>query len=125
MGFREFMIGNIYNSFNLTAADRDMVLHHFNVVTPENMMKPDAMQKQKGVFTFEQADAMTGFCQENDLKTEGHTLAWHGQTPDWMNAACGREEPIGRLKLEILLAGYSVAKKYWKRLYRTGFSVCA
>jgi len=94
----KFLIGNIYNSFNLTGADRDMVLHHFNVVTPENMMKPDAMQKQKGVFTFEQADAMTGFCQENGLKIVGHTLAWHGQTPDWMNAACGREEAIGRLK---------------------------
>ena len=94
----KFLIGNIYNSFNLTGADRDMVLHHFNVVTPENMMKPDAMQKQKGVFTFESADAMTGFCQENGLKTVGHTLAWHGQTPDWMNASCGREEAIGRLR---------------------------
>lgn len=94
----KFLIGNIYNSFNLTGVDRDMVLHHFNVVTPENMMKPDAMQKQKGVFTFESADAMTGFCQENGLKTVGHTLAWHGQTPDWMNASCGREEAIGRLR---------------------------
>ena len=94
----KFLIGNIYNSFNLTGADRDMVIHHFNVVTPENMMKPDAMQLQKGVFTFESADAMTGFCQENGLKTVGHTLAWHSQTPDWMNAACGREEAIGRLR---------------------------
>lgn len=94
----KFLIGNIYNSFNLTGVDRDMVLHHFNAVTPENMMKPDAMQKQKGVFTFESADAMTGFCQENGLKTVGHTLAWHGQTPDWMNASCGREEAIGRLR---------------------------
>lgn len=94
----KFLIGNIYNSFNLTGADRDMVLHHFNVITPENMMKPDAMQLQKGVFTFESADAMTGFCQENGLKTVGHTLAWHGQTPDWMNAGCGREEAIGRLR---------------------------
>ncbi len=94
----KFLIGNIYNSFNLTGADRDMVLHHFNVVTPENMMKPDAMQLQKGVFTFESADAMTGFCQENGLKTVGHTLAWHSQTPDWMNASCGREEAIGRLR---------------------------
>ncbi|MBE5988375.1 GH35 family endo-1,4-beta-xylanase [Lacrimispora xylanisolvens] len=94
----KFLIGNIYNSINLTGVDRDMVLHHFNVVTPENMMKPDAMQLQKGVFTFESADAMTGFCQENGLKTVGHTLAWHSQTPDWMNAACGREEAIGRLR---------------------------
>ncbi len=94
----KFLIGNIYNSFNLTGADKDMVLHHFNVITPENMMKPDAMQLQKGVFTFESADAMTGFCQENGLKTVGHTLAWHSQTPDWMNAGCGREEAIGRLR---------------------------
>jgi endo-1,4-beta-xylanase len=97
----KFLIGNIYNSFNLTGVDRDIILHHFNVVTPENMMKPDAMQLQKGVFTFESADAMTGFCQENGLNTVGHTLAWHGQTPDWMNAACGREEAIGRLRNHI------------------------
>ena len=97
----KFLIGNIYNSFNLTGVDRDIILRHYNVVTPENMMKPDAMQKEKGVFTFESADAMTGFCQENGLQTVGHTLAWHGQTPDWMNAGCSREEAIGRLRNHI------------------------
>ena len=97
----KFLIGNIYNSFNLTGVDKDIILHHYNVLTPENMMKPDAMQRQKGVFTYESADAMTGFCQENGLQTVGHTLAWHGQTPDWMNATCSREEAIERLKNHI------------------------
>ncbi|WP_124066325.1 endo-1,4-beta-xylanase [Clostridium sp. E02] len=97
----KFLIGNIYNSINLTGVDKDIILHHYNVLTPENMMKPDAMQRKKGVFTYESADAMTGFCQENGLQTVGHTLAWHGQTPDWMNAACSREEAIGRLKNHI------------------------
>ncbi len=97
----KFLIGNIYNSFNLTGVDREIILRHYNVVTPENMMKPEAMQREKGVFTFESADAMTGFCQENGLQTVGHTLAWHSQTPDWMNATCSREEAIGRLKNHI------------------------
>lgn len=75
--------GDGYNSFNLSGPDRDILLWHFNAVTPENMMKPDAMQSVEGDFTFNDADAMIGFCRDNGIAAVGHTLAWHSQTPDY------------------------------------------
>lgn len=97
----KFLIGNIYNSFNLSGPDREMLLWHFNAVTPENMMKPDAMQMVEGNFTFDEADAMISFAQENGIAAVGHTLAWHSQTPDWMTMECTRDEAIQKLKSHI------------------------
>lgn len=97
----KFLIGTIYNSFNLSGTDRDILLWHFNTVTPENMMKPEAMQLVEGNFTFKDADAMIEFCRENGMEAVGHTLAWHSQTPDWMTKECTRDEAIQKLKNHI------------------------
>ncbi|WAM31244.1 endo-1,4-beta-xylanase [Caldicellulosiruptor naganoensis] len=60
-----------------------MVLKHFNSITAENEMKPDAIQKTEGNFTFNVADEYVNFAQQNGIGIRGHTLVWHQQTPDW------------------------------------------
>ncbi|HOJ92492.1 MAG TPA: endo-1,4-beta-xylanase [Dictyoglomaceae bacterium] len=60
-----------------------MVLKHFNSITPENEMKPDALQPREGEFDFSRADAYVKFAEENGIAVRGHTLVWHQQTPDW------------------------------------------
>jgi len=60
------------------------LLKHFSSVTAENVMKPDALQRTKGVFTWDGADKIVQFAKANNIKVRGHTLAWHSQTPDWM-----------------------------------------
>lgn len=62
----------------------DLVAYHFNVITPENLMKWNALQPQPGVFNFEAADAFVDFAHENGLKVIGHVLIWHEQTPAWV-----------------------------------------
>ncbi|WP_209330865.1 endo-1,4-beta-xylanase [Lunatimonas salinarum] len=59
------------------------LLEHFNSVTAENVMKPDAIQRVKGAYTWTNADRIVDFALENNLKVRGHTLTWHSQTPDW------------------------------------------
>ena len=35
---------------------RDLILEHFNAISPENCLKPEAVQPRPGVWTFEEAD---------------------------------------------------------------------
>lgn len=60
------------------------LLKHFSSLTAENVMKPDALQRTKGVYTWDGADRIVQFAKANNMKVRGHTLTWHSQTPDWM-----------------------------------------
>lgn len=62
---------------------RPLLERHFASVTPDNLLKPDALQPREGEFTFDQADRLVDFARARGLAVEGHTLVWHHQTPDW------------------------------------------
>lgn len=97
----QFLVGNVYNPSSQEGIQKEMLLKHFNVVTPENLLKPDAVQRQEGKFTFGSADSMVRFCGENNLQTVGHTFVWHQQTSAWMTENVGREEAIEHMKTHI------------------------
>src|SRR5262245_61744855 len=40
-----------------------LIAEQFNCITPENEMKPDQLQKEKGQFTFERADKLVAFAR--------------------------------------------------------------
>ena len=56
---------------------------HFNVVTPENCMKPGPIHPSENTWKFERPDALVQWCTDNGLAIHGHTLVWHAQTNDW------------------------------------------
>ncbi|MDM7830333.1 endo-1,4-beta-xylanase [Cellulomonas edaphi] len=62
---------------------KELVTKHFDQLTPENVMKPEAIQPTEGTFTFEAADQLVDFAIANGLRVYGHTLVWHSQTPAW------------------------------------------
>lgn len=62
---------------------KELVTKHFDQLTPENVMKPEAIQPTEGNFTFEAADQLVDFAIANGLRVYGHTLVWHSQTPAW------------------------------------------
>ena len=85
----------------------------FNCLTAENVMKPDALQRERGKFTFEQADKIVDFAQRHDMKMIGHTLLWHQQTPPWMFAD-ENKKPLPRAKaLENLKAHIETVVKHF------------
>ena len=59
-------------------------LKHFNVITPENVMKWEEIHPEPGVYDFEAADRLVEIAEANDKKIVAHTLVWHNQTPDWV-----------------------------------------
>jgi endo-1,4-beta-xylanase len=83
-----------------------LVADQFNCITPENEMKPDQLQRVKGVFTFEGGDKIVEFAQQHDMKVVGHNLCWQQQTPAWMyqddsGAPLPREQALDNLKAHI------------------------
>ena len=65
---------------------RQLVGDQFSSVTPENVMKWDAVEPQPGVFDFTAADKLVAFAQQHDQVVRGHNLLWHNQLPAWLTS---------------------------------------
>lgn len=61
-----------------------VVAEHFDQITAENHMKPDAWYDgQRNLRIHPQAAAIMDFADDRNLDVYGHTLVWHNQTPAW------------------------------------------
>jgi len=80
-----FLVGNVMSPRDLGTERFDALKKHFDILTAENAMKPLYLQREKGVFTFDEADRLVDAALEAGLKVHGHTLAWHQQSPEWIN----------------------------------------
>lgn len=81
-----FKIGTAVNHDIVSGKDKqqqEIVLEHFNTITPENCMKAEVLNPLPGRFDFDQADAFVEFGKKNSMYIIGHTLVWNNQTPDW------------------------------------------
>jgi endo-1,4-beta-xylanase len=56
----------------------------FDSVTPENEMKMNALQPERGKFRFDDADALVDWATRRRKLVRGHTLVWHQQVPKWL-----------------------------------------
>ncbi|MDR2447229.1 MAG: endo-1,4-beta-xylanase [Treponema sp.] len=93
-----FLIGNVAPRQYLSEDETYILTAHHNAATAENAMKPQPLQPNKGDFRFEQADAIVDAVLAAGMKMHGHTLAWHQQSPAWMNEeGVSREEAIENL----------------------------
>ncbi|GAB4189568.1 MAG: endo-1,4-beta-xylanase [Phycisphaeraceae bacterium] len=86
-------------------AERTLLLKHFDVLTPENSMKPALIQPTEGAFQFDAPDALVDFAEAHGLDVVGHCLVWHQQCPDWFfkdgDAPAGRELVLKRMRKHI------------------------
>lgn len=89
------LVGLIRPDFRLGAAvalgplasDADYareLVDNFGAVTPENAMKPQALSPQKGLYTFEEADAIIAIAESKGMTVHGHTIAFTEAMPRWM-----------------------------------------
>ncbi|MAL17860.1 MAG: 1,4-beta-xylanase [Balneola sp.] len=62
----------------------ELGLKHFNVITPENVMKWEEIHPSPGVYNFEAADRLVDIAQQESKTIVAHTLVWHSQVPDWV-----------------------------------------
>lgn len=79
---------NVNRNLDQVQSDRTTVLKHFNQISPENDLKWALIHPNPGPdgYDFAPADAFVNFGLSNQLYLVGHTLVWHGQTPQWVFA---------------------------------------
>lgn len=67
---------------------KKVILDNFNTLTPENELKFNSTEPQRGVFDFSQAKPILDFARANKIDVHGHVLIWHheAQLPDWVKA---------------------------------------
>jgi len=100
-----FLIGTIINPPDFendsVAMNRYAIYqHHYNALTFENDMKPDAMWGPRDIYTvppvpearLSRIDDMVKRMLYDGFEVIGHTLVWHGQSPNWVNLAAGQRE---------------------------------
>lgn len=99
-------------------ADWPLLTRQFGIVTPENCLKPVAVQAEEGRFEFSRADAFVDFVVAHKLAVLGHCLVWakDDRTPPWFlqdgTNAVGRALLLERLNRHI----DSVAGRYRGRI---------
>lgn len=81
--------GNAGNSLLNSIERQDIVTAHFSQLSPENIMKMDALHPSEMTYNFVDADALISFAHNNSLSMHGHVLVWHSQTPSWMQDYTG------------------------------------
>jgi endo-1,4-beta-xylanase len=119
----KFLIGTAISNRVLQGRDplsESLARTHFNAFTPENTMKPEALQRVKGQFTFATADALVKMAEETGATPIGHTLVWHSQTPAWFtHDAAGkllsRQEALQNMRDHIaaVVGRYKGRVKQW------------
>ncbi|GGU50242.1 non-reducing end alpha-L-arabinofuranosidase family hydrolase [Streptomyces violascens] len=73
--------GRLGDSTYSTILDRE-----FNMITPENEMKWDAIEPSRGKFNFGPADQIVNHAQAHGQRMRGHTTVWHSQLPGWVSS---------------------------------------
>jgi endo-1,4-beta-xylanase len=81
---KDFGIGTAMSAGQIEEKDpkaHALIQKHFNMATPENIMKAEIIHPQWDVYNFDLADKMVEYGKKNKIKINGHTLIWHSQLP--------------------------------------------
>ena len=84
--FGRFEIGvGISDSIGNQPENWALLKKHFSIVTPENCMKPQSLERTQGKRNFETADKFVEFASSNNLRIVGHCLIWakDDRTHEW------------------------------------------
>lgn len=66
------------------ATYRQISADQFSSVTPENVMKWDAVEPIQGTYNWAPADQLVDFARSHGQLVRGHALVWHNQLPGWL-----------------------------------------
>ena len=79
-----------------SAEDAALIRQHFQILTPENCMKPQSIHPAEEQWNFQPTDHFVDFARANNLEVAGHCLVWakDDRTDRWMTMEDGK--PVSR-----------------------------
>lgn len=92
----KFLIGAAGDLRGYSDAELANIKAHYNVLTPENCMKPQPTHPSEDTYNWTTSDAMVQWCQDNNIQVWGHTLVWHAQTGRWFFEPGADGRPVTR-----------------------------
>ncbi|MFN7843170.1 MAG: endo-1,4-beta-xylanase [Pirellula sp.] len=101
--------------------DWQLLTSQFQIVTPENSMKPQGIQPNEGEFRFETCDKFVEFAKSKELEIVGHCLVWakDDRTSSWWlkegDKPTSKEKLLERLKTHIdtVVGRYAIDVSMW------------
>jgi endo-1,4-beta-xylanase len=77
---------NVNRTLGEVKTDATLVTEQYNSISPENDLKWSLIHPQEGPdgYDWRPADAFVEFGEQRKMYIVGHTLVWHGQTPQWV-----------------------------------------
>ncbi|KAA5538648.1 glycoside hydrolase family 10 [Roseiconus nitratireducens] len=101
--------------------DVALIRQHFQILTPENCMKPQGIHPGEEQWVYEQPDALAEFARANKLEMVGHCLVWakDDRTDAWMmkegDRPVSREKLLHRIKthVETVVRRYADVVTQW------------
>ncbi|MBN2708118.1 MAG: endo-1,4-beta-xylanase [Calditrichaceae bacterium] len=103
----KFLIGTAGDLKGYSDAELANIKMHYDILTPENCMKPQPIHPSEDTYNFTITDTLVQWCLDNGVKVWGHTLAWHSQTASWFFQADPSKtaEPVFRSNRPSAAAG--------------------
>ena len=108
---KDFYIGAAVNDRIITGNDAKalkVLKGDFNSLSPENVMKWEALHPSPDTYNFEMADKYVALGKKNNMHIVGHTLLWHSQIGQWMNSVKDSAQMANYIKEHIT----TVADRY-------------
>jgi endo-1,4-beta-xylanase len=78
-----FLIGTACDPGNYSEAEQANIKANYNIITPENCMKPGNIHPTENTFSWNRPDTLVQWCEDNNIQVWGHNLCWHAQTANW------------------------------------------
>jgi GH35 family endo-1,4-beta-xylanase len=113
---KHFLIGTAGDlPGNYSDQEMGLVKENFNIVTPENCMKPALVHPSENTWRFDRPDTLVKWCADNNIAIHGHTLVWHAQTNDWFFRDGDKATVTQRLKdhISTLVGRYKGRIRSW------------
>jgi endo-1,4-beta-xylanase len=79
----KYLIGTASDLRGYSDLERANIKANYNIITPENCMKPQPIHPSENTYNWTTPDALVQWCQDNNIKVWGHNLCWHSQTGNW------------------------------------------
>jgi|LakMenE01Jun11ns_1017448.scaffolds.fasta_scaffold9959247_8 endo-1,4-beta-xylanase len=93
---------------------RSLLLQQVRSMTPENALKWEVVEPQRGHFDFRQGDALLRLAKRHGLEMRGHTLVWEQQEPAWLQTVASSDlRTILKAHIERVVGHYRGQLRSW------------